>query len=161
MPAVVDLLVLGGRLIQVDLDQGIGHDEAPLRWKDISVALNTELVFSVASFSEIRWMTYARSQQMRGLQVYWTGRRKPVRMKHTPAWRSGKVRNHTALSPHERAWAAKPACAVRNHAAPRDSAPLHRQVTTDGRLVGIGCAFLQHEAALLDDQEAVGDFHGE
>jgi len=30
-----------------------------LRWKGISVALNTELVFSVASVSEIRWMTYA------------------------------------------------------------------------------------------------------
>ncbi|CEG51238.1 hypothetical protein PXNS11_150204 [Stutzerimonas xanthomarina] len=84
MPAVVDLLVLGGRLIQVDLDQGIGHDEAPLRWKDISVALNTELVFSVASFSEIRWMTYARSQQMRGLQLCWAGRRRPACRECTP-----------------------------------------------------------------------------
>ena len=29
MPAVVDLLVFGGGLVQIDLDQGVGHDEAP------------------------------------------------------------------------------------------------------------------------------------
>ena len=29
VPAVVDLLVLGGGLVEVDPDQGIGHDKAP------------------------------------------------------------------------------------------------------------------------------------